>query len=200
MGRKNVTRFLIIILLALIIGGVFISQVFIRNRGQTSAKPIPSPTGAASTVTKVTNELKQFTSPKYKYSFSYPADWQILDEPNVSGIEIQKIDNHGAGFSISMRIVDNPQKLSVEEFAKNQAFPVASGSSEIPQAVTVGNVTGYKLRYLPKELLVDIFLPYKYKEGGILNIFAGGEFNKGPNTVDFYNQIVKNLLNSFNFL
>ncbi len=205
-GKKNLVRLIIVILVVVIVGGLFIFVVYKRSRGQTttnfSQRNTPIPTRAQSTAeiinqSKTTNGLRQFVSQKYNFSFSYPADWQILDEPNVNGIEIQKIDKLGAGFSISVRVLDNPQKLSVEEFAKNQAYPAANGANDLPQKVIVGNVTGYKLSHLPPGLLADIYLPYRYKEGGILDIFAGGEFEKTAKTIDFYNQIISSFLTSF---
>ena len=157
----------------------------------------PTPTLVQSTEeiinkSNITNGTRQFVSDKYKLSFSYPYDWQILDEPNVNGIEIQKINNQGAGFSISLRINENPQNLSIEDYTKNQAFNLPNGVKDIPQKITIGNIQGYKLQYLPQGLLTTIYLPYK--NGKILYIFAGGEFDKSSQTLDFYNHVVNNFL------
>ncbi len=180
--------------------GVFSLQLNKKNISQTNVKFTqlisPTPTLVQSTEeiinqSKITNGMKQFKSDKYKFSISYPYDWQLLDEPNVNGIEIQKINSQGMGISISLRVNENPQKLSLQDYAKSQTL----NPQDIPQKITVGNVQGYKLQYLPEGLLTTIYLPYG-ENNKVLYFFAGGAFDKSSQTFNVYNQIVNNVLNS----
>ncbi len=206
--RKKLARSIVTIGLGIVIFGILLYtfRVFQKSRGQTRQSErglLPTSVASQSTVvtpnqTKGTISLKQFSNQQAGYVFSYPANWQILDEPNVSGVEIQRINSQGVGFSISVRMVENPKKLSVFEFAKAQAYPRLDGVIDPPLKVTVGEKVGYKLAYLPPGLMIDIFLPHK--NGGILNIFAGGEASSDKQKVDTYNRIVSNFLNSFKFL
>ncbi len=161
---------------------------------------VPTPTRAESNTelinqSKIVNGMKQFVSKKYTFSLFYPYDWQIIDQPNVNGIEIQKINNQGTGFSITIRILDNSQKLSLFNFAKDQSLSRPNGVIDEPQKIVVNTIEGYKLPYLPDGLLVNIF--FDHKDGKILNLFAGGEFDQSSQTVTFYNQVVNSVLHSF---
>lgn len=200
--KKNIGFALVITLLCLTVGGFLYRQIYKNNQSRvtrkTMAANIPTPTKAKATAeiannAKIANGLQQYISPTYKYSFVYPVDWQLLDEPNVSGLEIQKIDKLGEGFSISIRTIDNPQKLSVADFAKSQTL----NPKDTTQKIEVGNQAGYKLNYLPEGLLVNLYLPYDEKS--VLNIFAGGGFTKDKQTVNYYNNIVKTFLDSFKY-
>ncbi len=195
----------ILIVIIFFLGLFFIFTTTKRNINQKPALQVitPTPTLIQSTAEiinklKVTGGMRQFESKQYGFSFSYPYDWQILDEPNVVGVEVQKINSQGMGFSISLRINDNPQKLPLEDYAKSQVFNSPSGVKDIPQKITVGTLQGYKLQYLPEGLLTTIYLPYKQPDK-VLYIFAGGEFNKSPQTIVYYNQIIDNVLNTLRF-
>ena len=190
--------FFLLSILALSIGLI----VFISLQNQVRKKTVnysltntPTPTLVQATYeivnqSQVVNGTKTFTNKDSRYSFSYPSEWHVLDEPNVQGIEIQKVDKNGLGFSISIRINDNPQKLSVEDYAKSQAEV-----KDIPEKVTVGARVGYKLHVLPPTLTTTIYLPYSTNK--VIYIFAGGEFNKSDER--FYIQVVNNFVDSLKF-
>lgn len=197
--------------LLLLIGGIFFIITINKKERYPPLKassqvisPVivsPTPTLVKSINTIMNNSkvipgnLKQYTSKQYAYSFLYPSDWQILDEPNLFGIEILKINSNGSGFSISLRINDNPKKLPLEDYAKDQAFPMPDGTQDIPEKITVANVQGYKLHHLPEGLLLTVYLPYKENDK-VLYIFTGGEFDKSAQTLSYYNRITDNFLTS----
>jgi len=190
--------FFLISVLTLSVGSiVFISlQNQIREKiASYSQKNTPTPTLVQATYeivnqSQVVNGMKTFTNKDYRYSFTYPSDWQVLDEPNVQGMEIQKVDKNGLGFSISIRINDNPQKLSVEDYAKSQVE-----GKDIPEKIIVGGRRGYKLHLLPPTLTTTIYLPYSKDK--VIYIFAGGEFDKSQE--GFYAQVVKKFVDSLTF-
>jgi len=196
-SKNNMTRlsFFLLSMLALSVGFI----VFSSSQNQIREKIVgylqrntPTPTLVQATYeivnqTQVVNGLKTFTNKDYRYSFSYPSDWQLLNEPNVQGMEIQKVDKNGLGFSISIRINDNPKKLSMEDYAKSQAE-----AKDTPEKVTVGGRQGYKLHLLPPTLTTTIYLPYSTNK--VVYIFAGGEFNKSQD--GFYTQVVSNFVKS----
>ncbi|GEM_PF-4861116 len=189
---------------------LFFSTVFVLSRkipqsntnnssisiSQVEIQPTSSITTTIPGTTAV--PLKKYIHKKYEFSFFYPEDWQILDEPNVFGIEIQKVNAQGAGFSIAIRVIDSPGKITVKDYALSQAFPLPNGMADTPQAVTIGNLQGYKLNHLPDGLLFTGFLPYK-QPGKIVYIFAGGEFDKSSETVNYYKNIINTILNSLKF-
>lgn len=179
-------------MLAGLIGSLFFFSYQKQINEKTTA-PTPMLVQATSEVTNQTqgiNGTKTFTNKDYRYSFSYPSDWQVLDEPNVQGMEIQKVDKNGLGFSISIRINDNPQKLSLEDYAKSQAE-----GKDTPEKVTVGGREGYKLHLLPPTLITTIYLSYSTNK--VVYIFAGGQFNKSEE--GFYTQVVSNFVKSLTF-
>ncbi len=203
MAQKKIIQLcIVIVLISSIVVGIFFAQTDPKRypaKNITVKASVPTPTKAQATVEIINNSLinknvKHFIGQKYKFSFSYPSDWQFLDEPNVSGVEIQKIDKQGKGFSISIRIIDNPQKLSLEEFARNQVY----SANDAPKKVVVGELTGYELQHLPDGLLTNIYLPYDDK--GVLNIFAGGEFENNKQTLQYYQQTIDTFLSSFKVL
>ncbi len=172
----------------------------INTKAQTRPTPVillPSiiPIKLAATASTSANWIA-YNNQQYGFSLNYPQDWQLQEQPNVFGIEIQKVDKQGLGFSISIRVLDNPNKLSIRDFAIAQAYPRENGIYDNPQLVSVGGVTGYKLMYLPKSLLIDLFLPYK---DGVINIFAGGDIDLTSETNKLYNDITSKILNSLNF-
>ncbi len=138
--------------------------------------------------------LRAFQS-NYGFSLLYPSDWRLLDQPSVTGIEIQKINTQGTGFSISIRINQNPQKLSLLEYTKNQAFTSSTGQQDVPEMIKTPSLQGYKLHYLPEGILATIYLQEKLPDK-VLYIFAGGEYDKSSQTISYYNQIINTILNS----
>lgn len=160
------------------------------------AQPIraPSPTTIPTNVNIV---WKNYASKEYGFSIQYPQDWQLLEEPNVFGIEIQKIDKQGLGFSTSIRVLENPNNLSLEQFVKAQVYPFNDGTLETPERIVVGALNGYKLNHLPQGLMVNLYLPYKK---GVINIFSGGDIGlTNPKTKSFYSDILAQIIGSFRY-
>ncbi len=160
----------------------FIFLTVPRLSKKPAQKPPPS-VGGSGQYAKTT-----YTHPRYHFSITYPSDWQFLDEPHVFGIEIQKINAAGQGFSISLRVDENPQSLSLYDYAKSQAISQA----EVPEKVVIGDLVGYKLHKLPTGLMSTVYLPYKPKQ--VLYFFAGGEFS--PSQKAYYEVIVQDVLSS----
>ncbi len=193
--QRNVIRLILFIAVVLVVGEIIIFIDSKKSHGQQpepTATLIPSLVPTTDTKIDSTTGWKVLTNKKYNYIISYPPDWQVLDEPNVNGIEIQKVDKLGGGFSLSVRVLDNPQRLSVKNFANAQVYPRDNGTKDSPQPIIVSGETGYKLQYLPPGLLLDFYLPYK--DSGILNVFAGGSFD--PSQQSSYNSVVNQMVSS----
>ncbi len=203
--RKFLFRLGLVFFILLIAGGVVIFNVTKNSRGQVYPNPnslpkspdtsTPKPPPDPATTGANPANWKQYADKKYGFSLLYPPDWQLLDQPNVSGIEIQKINSQGLGMSISVRELENPQNLSAEDFAKAQVYPRDNGVKDPPQKVAVASTTGFKLQYLPPGLLLDLYLPYKPIK--ILNVFAGGSFDSTQKqNLDYFNQVVGQILST----
>lgn len=164
------------------------SIILLSKTKPTAPSPIPFVS---------TTNWTPYKNRQYAFNLSYPQDWQLQEQPNVFGIEIQKVDKQGLGVSISIRVLDNLNKLPIKDFAIAQAYPRENGTYDDPQLISVGGTDGYKLTYLPKGLLVDLFLPYRE---GVLNIFAGGDIDlASQKNKDYYNGIITQILDSFKF-
>ncbi len=196
-------RIIIFILIVILLSSILFLIFFTKSSDKTGTQnrtvklsPTLEPTVVVTPLTVNKSEWKTYSSAKYHYQISYPPDWQLLDEPNVNGIEIQKIDIQGAGISLSVRVVDNPQKLTVENFAKAQAFSQSAGTKNLIGKTTIGPFTAYKLQSLPQGLLFDIYIPYK--EDQVYNLFAGGSVDQiAKNNLSFYQNMITQMLDSF---
>lgn len=190
----------IIVFLLIVLVSLLKEKVLFNTKAQTQQTEtitVPTVPATSSPGVKASSEWISYTSKQYGFSLNYPHDWQLLEQPNVNGIEIQKVDKQGLGFSISIRVLDNPNKLSIKDFAVVQAYPRENGAQDTPQLISVAGVQSYRLVYLPKSLLLDVFMPYKK---GVMNIFAGGDIDLDvPKIRSYYDTIVREIINTFRY-
>lgn len=202
MIRKHVYIYSIVFVGILLISSIFIfvnlnvTSLKTRQNSLTQSTPPPIPVIQLSPTLPQTSvaSLQSFMS-HYGFSLQYPSDWQLLDQPSVTGVEIRRIDSQGLGFSISVRINDNPQRLSLLDYAENQAFTSQSGQQDVPEAITFGNLRGYKLHYLPDGLLTTAYFQTK-QPNKVLYIFSGGEYDKSPQTISYYTAVINQIIDS----
>ncbi len=160
MSQKGVAPILIVLLIALAIGGYFLYQQQAKTTlptpspTQTTTQPSPNPTNTSPVPngTGETTSWKTYTDTELGISFKYPDTWEvkttIVAGPNTKYVYLEiPQEKDSARFAVAVDYIDNPKNLSVKQFQeelnkKNMAVPLIFYSDN-SSPVKVAGIDGF---------------------------------------------------------
>lgn len=181
--QKGLAPILIVLLIALGIGGYFIYSNESNHRSQTIQ---PSPRSIDETM-----NWKTYTSKNEPFTFKYPNNWVLREDPPNADMKTVVVqtgpfdDNYQ---SVLVSVINNPNNLSIEDYVKEGL----TDSSLFTFTFTDIIIGGFHGKHTP---LVsggthDDEGAFVKKENKIYEIRWPGWRGKNINSPDIYNQIL----------
>lgn len=132
MNQKGLAPILIVLILAFLVGGYLVYQKQPKPTPSPSAPSTTSYTPQPSPVNETAN-WKIYTSNKYRFSFKYNPDWKLTEQTNGADVTNNTTTvglNHY--FDISIKVSDNINHKTAEEFINSSNITTASNVSKNP--------------------------------------------------------------------
>lgn len=120
--QKGLAPILIVILIALVVGGYMFIQKQIKPTivPQSITQPSPSATPTVSDETVCTEASRSAnwkTCTSSIYSFKYPSNWQEIKKGKLSDNRVMEFRGEDSDFMVVAR--ENPKNLSISDWIKN---------------------------------------------------------------------------------
>jgi hypothetical protein len=206
----------ICLVVGLLIGGAIIGGISLQSQRNVPAAVSPNISSTVSPIEtkQATVPLKEYTNAEHGFSFTYPADWIVQEEPISSVLRKTTIHNvvsilpndasEGKTYNnplIQLHYYPNSRLLTIEEFNKKYLTETVAGdpvSIWAPSYEQVTNPHGIKAFYDKEHYCVAVCKIYVWSHGDKIY-----ELKNFPDTAMHYpavenqDEVFQNIFSSF---